>query len=397
MKVLQVLLSLSAGGAEGFITNLSVSLAKAGVDVKVYVIVGLRGERGKVLLARLERAGVEIVGAGERKPGITFSNLEYMARLPFFIRRWRPDIVQVNNPVIELPCAFARLLSPGSGSHFIRRLPSTKLSRGFSSSVTGRFRARVFELSVACSEAVAASCRSAMAPEHAKRLTTIPNGGHLLEKIPDLNEKLQARAKTGIPRDAFVVAHVGRMTGGPGRGRHPLEKGPKAHDVLLKAFAGAFRDEDNSVLALAGDGPLRKDAARLAGTLGIESRVRFLGRQPEPWPVLKAADVFCFPSRHEGLPNVLPEAASCGLPVVASDIPEIRDLAPGEGWELVAVDDVSGFAGALKNIRDNIRKYSALAGQNAQGFRGRFSMELCAERYIKVYENLLKPDKGGIK
>ncbi len=364
MKVLQVLLTLSAGGAEGFVTNLSVSLAEVGVEVKVFLVAGLRGERGQVLYERLLEAGIEVIGGSERKRGASLGNLTYIARLPLSIQRWRPDIVQVNHRIIDLPCAVAQILTLGSGASFVRRLANTKQTGGYRCLTVARMVDRMYRRTIACSPSTADAYRDFMRDSQRSEIVTVPNGGLLLDSVPDAGEKLRARRDLGIPEQAFVVTHIGRMFGGD----HPnssLASGQKAQDVLIKAFAQAFENDSDCRFVILGDGPLRPEAEALAQSLGIGKHVHFVGQQPEPWPVLKAADMFCFPSRHEGLPNVLPEAGSAGLPVVASDIPEIRSLSPGDAWLLEPVDDVARFAAAMRTVRNRQSEFSRKATEAA--------------------------------
>lgn len=390
MKILQVLPSLSAGGAEGFVTNLGVSLSGLGVDVRFYLLGGVRGDRGHVLFDRLNKAGIELIGA-EARYGGSFRNLLELTSL---IRAWRPDILQANLESAEFACAVAKVLTFGSSACYVRRLANTDFA-GFRSNTVVRAMDRFFPHVIACSEAVADAYQTFMRNRQRARLTTVLNGGLLLDSPPDPTEKIEARKILGIAENAFVVAHIGRMFGGTGNKRGGLETGQKAHDVLIRAFAEAFAEDFESVLILVGDGPLRSDAEALASELGITNRTRFLGQLPEPWPALIAADVFCFPSRYEGLPNVLPEAASAGLPVVASDIPEIRDLSPGEGWLLAPVDDVAAFAKALRTNRENMDDFKRQAHDGAASFRERFSMEACARKYLNAYEAAIEASSGS--
>jgi len=385
-KVLQVIASLSAGGAEGFVTNLSVSLAGLDVEVRVFVMAGVRRERGQVLLRRLEDAGIEVIGVEERKP----ASLGNLIQLTHLIRSWRPDIVQANLYASEVACVGANILSLRWGTCMVRRLTGTGFV-GYRSPTIIRLLDRFFRQTIACSPMVAEAYREFMGVNSKSHLVTIPNGGLLLDSVPNSEEKCRARKQLDIPEEAFVVSHIGRMLGGAvGTG---LEAEPKAQDVLLQAFAKAFGGDPNCVLVLVGDGPLRPEAEKLAERLGVAKQARFLGQQPEPWPALQAADLFCFPSRHEGLPNVLPEAASCGLPVVASDIPEIRFLYPGDAWLLAPVDDVSRFADAMVTVRADLQLFKRRAHAAADGFRRQFSMTACAEKYLQVYESALGRSK----
>src|SRR5260370_1308960 len=110
-------------------------------------------------------------------------------------------------------------------------------------------------------------------------------------------------------------------------------------DLLLEALA-APREV---ALWIAGDGPLRPRLERLATRLGISGRVRFLGWREDVPRLLAAADLLVCPSLHEPLGNVVIEAWSAGLPVVAtaSDGPAglIQD---GESGILVPLPGVRG-------------------------------------------------------
>lgn len=389
MKILQVIPTLGAGGAEGFVANLGVSLAGLGAEVRFFLMAGARGERGQVLCSRLREAEIEVVGAEEHNVRSPL-NIVHLARL---IRSWRPEIVQANLYSAEVLVVAARALSIGSGTCYTRRLANTEQA-GYRSIGIVRMMDRFYRRTIACSPAVAEAYKDFMGTKQQSKLVTIPNGGLLREAVTTTEEKRQAREALGIPEKAFVVTHIGRMFGSD-RSDSSLAGGQKAQDVFLQAYAQAFGDDPDCVLVLVGDGPSRPETEALAQSLGIENLVRFLGWQPEPWPALKAADMFCFPSRHEGLPNVLPEAASCGLPVVASDIPEIRALYPGDAWLLKPVDDVEAFAEGLLTVRADAELFDRRARDAAQGFREEFSMAACAGKYLRDYESALGWDKDG--
>jgi len=389
MKILQVIPTLGAGGAEGFVTNLSVSLADLGGKVRIFLLGGVRGSRGHVLYKRLQKAVIQVAGVEERKLA-SVANLHCLTRL---IRSWKPDIVQANLYSSEVACALARVFSARSDTHYIRRLASTEQC-GYRSAWKVRLLDQAFQLAIANSPSVARAYSDFLKKAVNSRLTMIRNGAHLLESAPTLKEKAEARHGLNIPNKAFVIAHIGGMRVGRELGGG-LETTHKGHDILLKAFARGFGDNSNCIMLCVGDGPLRPAVKLLARELGLNDKVRFLGEVPEPWPVLHAADLFCFPSRYEGLPNVLPEAASCGLPVVASDIPEIRTLYPGKAWMLVTVDDITAFSDALRFVRANLTTFQREACDVAGSFRDEFSMKACAAKYIDAYTTVC--NRGAIK
>lgn len=115
------------------------------------------------------------------------------------------------------------------------------------------------------------------------------------------------RAELGVPRDAVVLGHVGRFDEW------------KNQAFLLPVLAAARRREPKARLVLVGEGPLRGQVAGEARRLGLEAAVVFTGLRPDVPRLLRAFDVFVFPSVYEGLPLAGLEAQAAGLPLVMSD------------------------------------------------------------------------------
>lgn len=91
----------------------------------------------------------------------------------------------------------------------------------------------------------------------------------------------------------------------------------KGFDLLLSAFA---RLSDTSIhLVILGEGPLRVELEEQSRVLGIEQRVHLPGFVKAPADIIAQADLFVLSSRWEGFPNVLLEALSTGVPIVAAD------------------------------------------------------------------------------
>lgn len=384
MRVLIVLPTLSAGGAEGFVTHLCVALVQLGVDVRVHLLAGVRRDRGQMLLRTLQNASIVVSGCEERDIA-TISNLFGLVRV---IRQWRPDIVHANMYASEVACVLARPFTMKMGKCYLRRVTSTD-RYGFRQGWVATLLTRAYEKTVACSPVVAAAYSARASARMRQRIVTIPNGTFVPTKILESDGRLITRRQFGISPSAFVVAHVGRMFRGGAVGSRSYERGIKGHDVLLDAFQLAFDQDVTATLMCVGDGPLMQETRMHAFRLGIGDRVMFLGERPEPWAVLQAADVFCFPSRYEGHPNALVEAAVSGLPIIASDIPEVRALQQDDAWILPPVDNVEAFAAALRRVRAEAVVYRELAKKAATQFRERFSMENCARMYLATYRDAL--------
>ncbi|HST35746.1 MAG TPA: glycosyltransferase [Allosphingosinicella sp.] len=187
-----------------------------------------------------------------------------------------------------------------------------------------------------------------------------------------------ARFATAHEDDGETVLHVGRL----------VEK--KGTAGLLRAFARVPVGR----LVIIGEGPLRRELERLAGKLGLGERARFLGAQPPEtvadWmrraALLAAPSLAARDGDAEGLPNVVVEAAACGLPVVGSDhegIPEA--VADGTSGFIVPEGDVDALAARLADLLGDaaLRRRMGSAGRTLAEakFDMRRQMRLLEDRY----------------
>ena len=137
-------------------------------------------------------------------------------------------------------------------------------------------------------------------------------------------DRASVRAEWGISATAMVAGHVGSFT--------PV----KNHELLLRTFASLKRQVPNARLLLVGDGPLCRSMRALARTLECDEQIVFTGVRRDVPRLMRAMDVFLFPSLSEGLGLVALEAQAAGLPVIASEgvpqevcvIPELMTWVP---------------------------------------------------------------------
>lgn len=175
-------------------------------------------------------------------------------------------------------------------------------------------------------------------------------GVDLSRFAPDDGKRAAARQALGIPENAHVLLSVGELNKN------------KNHSVLLEALA----DLPETVLLIAGKGPLEGALKEQARQLNIQGRVQFLGFRRDLDALYPACDIFCLSSKREGLSTSIMEAMASGLPVVCSDIRGNRDLVRPQGGLMVQPDDAKGFSGALKQLLENPR---------ARGDMGLFNRE----------------------
>ena len=161
----------------------------------------------------------------------------------------------------------------------------------------------------------------------------------------------------------------------------------KGVDVLLRALAGV-----PASLVLVGDGPLRGSLESLARELGVQERVRFLGRvsDAERLDWYRRADVFVLPSvtRQEAFGMVQVEAMLCGRPVVSTDLPTgvpwvNRD---GESGLVVPPGDAEALTAALRRLCQD----PVLRARLGQGALTRAREYFGAERMCRSFDELCR-------
>jgi glycosyltransferase involved in cell wall biosynthesis len=172
-----------------------------------------------------------------------------------------------------------------------------------------------------------------------------------------------------------------------GTGPHLLAVGrlsrEKGFDLLLRALVSVRREFPETDLRIAGSGPEEAALKAECHALGLDSAVRFAGHVANPWSCFSEATLFVLPSRHEGLPNALLEAAAAGLPIVAlpaSDgVAELLRGQPGV-WLAPQVSEdalATSLVAALRALRPGER----FAHPFIEAFR--------LERAIQAYERLI--------
>lgn len=153
-------------------------------------------------------------------------------------------------------------------------------------------------------------------------------------------DRFAVRASWGASDEDLVILFSAKLQSW----KRPLD--------LVQAFAKARIS--NALLVFAGEGPLREQLESEAKTLGIASRVRFLGfvNQGMLPSVYRSADVMVLPSEYEPFGVVVNEAMCCGCAVVASDcVGAARDLvAPTKRGLVYPCGDIEGLAGVLRRI-----------------------------------------------
>jgi len=130
---------------------------------------------------------------------------------------------------------------------------------------------------------------------------------------PQPEERQRVRRQLCIPEGTLVVVSIG--------GCWPY----KNHSALIEAIAILPRSSPILYLHAGREEPGYPER-KLAESMGVYDRVRFLGIVPDILPILHAADIYAMPSLYEGFGVAAVEAMGAGLPVMLSDVPGLKDF-----------------------------------------------------------------------
>lgn len=297
-------------------------------------------------------------------------------RLRRLLRRERVDVLHTHTQLAGniLGRLSGRLAGAAVVSHlhienYFRPQRAVAAAHRLLDNATARLCARI----VVVSEATAAALRRQGYP--ADRMVVVPNGVTLSPPPPER----RVRAELGIPEASFLVGCIARL--GDVKGQREL----------LRALA--LLPEDVRVVLVGADleqgGTYERTLRTLAADLGVDRRTSFAGYRADVPAVLAELDVLALPSHSEGLPLVVLEAMTAGLPIVATRVggtPEA--VVDGETGYLVEAGDVAGLAAALSRVVGRPDRGRALGEAGRERARREFSPEAMCRRVLAVYDDV---------
>lgn len=197
---------------------------------------------------------------------------------------------------------------------------------------------------------------------------TVLAHGIATARYPKTDRQERARLKTahGLAPETPVLLFCARVV---------LNKGI---DTLLKLWPLVHARRPEARLFVVGGGKHELLAALKEMGEQQEGSVRVCGEQEHPQEFYRLADVYIFPSRHEGLPTSLLEAMCSGLPAVVSDIGGCEDLIfDGDTGYRVPVEDAAAYAGKVLELFDSPQEAERMGEAGA-----RFVREHCDYRQV---------------
>ena len=206
------------------------------------------------------------------------------------------------------------------------------------------------------------------------RIKVLYNGYPEPSEVPSVRQVNDFRRRMGIFPETLVVGSVFRFSD---------EKRPI---FWLKTAKMILNRRPDAKFLLVGDGTYRTSMYKKMAEMGLEGKVIFTGVLKNPYLAIKAMDVFLLTSKNEGLPNVLVEAQSLGVPVVTTDV--------GGASEAI-LPDITGFAVAKATPELMANKVIEVLEDPAwrnkakkiapEFVRDKFSLEKMIRETLKIY------------
>ena len=284
MKIMQIIPTFKLAGAETMCENLCIALKDAG---EVVIAVSLYSDQ-TAITKRLEEKGIHIEFLG-KQPG--FDPMIFI-KLVKLLKKEQPDIVHTHIVAAKYALPAAVIAGVKRKVHTVHNMAQKEQG-----SIGKKINAFMYKycgvIPVALSQEVRKSIQEVYSIPEAE-IPVIYNGIDLSKCI----QKTEYRI-----RKEYTILHIGRFMD------------VKNHEMLIRAFAKLVDKHDNVKLQLIGEGELKVQMEELANSLMIKDKVEFLGLKSNVYPYLNKADIFCLPSKYEGIPMSLIEAMGTGLPI----------------------------------------------------------------------------------
>jgi glycosyltransferase involved in cell wall biosynthesis len=367
LRVLALIDSLNAGGAEALLADFAVGAPAAGLELHVAHLGEQAGNPGAV---PLREQGIESVNLGLR--GLLD---------PASFRRVRGHVAALAPDVVHTHLAYADAVG-GLAARSLR-LPavSTVHVMEWDRAPKERVRQRLIALARRrCAARV-------VAVSDAARIAFLQTGWEPPERVVTVHNGIAARtapgagaavrAELGIGLDELVVGQLGVLRVG------------KNHALTAAAMTAVAERVPGARLLVIGDGPERPAVERALAPLG--DRALLAGHRSDVMAVLDAVDVLVHPSRVDAFPTALLEALAAGVPVVATTVGGIPEIvADGETGVLVPPQpSPQVLSNALAGLLADSEGRARMAAAGRERFEREFTAERWAQRTRALYDEVL--------
>ena len=347
-KVIELMFSSDDGGAENLVKSYALTVDKSVFDIAVVVI---RQFKNSSVYKELLGNNAAPVSVFKHNSFIfkVVQKLNYSWYIPFKLKRLLKDadIIHIHLELLKYIAPLSVHLKGKKLFYTCHSKPQIHLGRRDENKAARKLIADNDLQMIALHEDMRKEINEMFGIDN----TVVIRNGIDFDRFRNVSETREMiRNDLSIPEGAFVIGHVGRF--------HEV----KNHTFLIDVFSEICRQRDDAFLLLVGDGTLRTSAENKLDSLGLRGKYLILSHRTDIPQLMKAMDVFVFPSLYEGIPLTLIEAQVSGLRCIVSDkvpteafqtelaVPMSLESTVGEWCRTVLDDSIKGIAHG--NIED---------------------------------------------
>ena len=361
-KVLTLLDTLRAAGAEQVAANLAVA---TGQSSEFFPMV-CASRSGGELEAVLQAAGVEyrVLGRGHR-----------FDVAPFFrLVRWiREEQIALIHSHMKGSNLWAGVIGRLSGIPVLAHAHGQPM--GAADAVINAAVALLARRIVAVSERERSNLvQSPLVP--GRKVVAVHNGLDATRYAVEAGASL--RREFGFPDDAVVVGICAQL------------RPEKNHEIFLRAAHSIAGRSDRARFLIIGDGVRRQTLENLAADLNLDTRCAFAGHRSDVPELLKYLDIGVLTSKREGLPLVVLEYMTSGLPVVSTAVGGIPEaIRSDQNGFLVPVGDAEALADRIMKLIEAPELRKRFSSRGREIFDQSFSEQAMLDKIFSLYRELL--------
>ncbi|HAS8533059.1 TPA: glycosyltransferase [Vibrio vulnificus] len=375
MKVVHIISALYQGGAESQLEKLiDYSSRNSGTE---HVVISLKDDQTE-LMVRLRNKGISVYTLGMNRV-FSFRSVINLIKLL--------NAICTTNTIVQCWMYHANLLGfiastlSSTQPKVVWNIRRTQLPKGITGLVSNicSFISNISPVSIVCC-AQSAKESHILGKYSEKHMVVISNGidTNLFVQSEAAREKF--RSKLGIETHQKVIGMVARFE---------LIKG---HKNLLDAFHILVSDRklDDTFLVLVGRNI--RGQSSICGYLNSDTigrKIVLVEETQDIWNIYPGFDVLCMPSLSEGFPNVVAEAMSCGVGVVATDVGDAANIISNPG-NIVEPQNAVALADCLERYisKLNISDHQ-ISDDLRASIQSRYSIEVAWKRYENLYKSIL--------
>jgi len=371
-KIVIFITDLAYGGAEAQVVNLALKMRERHLEVHLITI-----KNPQAYLDRLISSGVEVTTL---RMNNKIPNPIPIIKLIYLLRKMKPDIIHSHmvhaNILIRLIRPFLPKPKLICTAHSIDETSGKKF---------GILRELIYRITDALCDMTTQVSQAGYERYVYKKLAKInkimyiPNGIDTNVFKPDIHLRQVLRSEMGLG-NKFVWVAVGRL------------EPPKDYFNMINAFSNVVKQFEHTILFIIGDGTLKDSILEEIDKLKLNKYVRLLGIRKDVMRLLNIADGFVLSSSREGLPLVLLEAASIGVPMVVTDVGGNKEIVhESKSGYLVPPKSSNSLSEKMLLLMSKSELERKIMGEYARKLiKEKYDINIIVDKWIHLYKFLLK-------